>query len=46
MHPHCIGHASRIVILEELIRYIRGHEGVWFARHDEIARYCKAEAGI
>ena len=20
--------------------------GIWFARHDEVARYCKAEAGM
>lgn len=46
MHPHCIGHSSRIRILEELIQYMRGHAGIWFARHDEIARYCKAEAGL
>lgn len=46
MHPHVIGHSSRIQILEELIRHIRAHPGIWFARHDEVARYCKEQAGM
>ena len=40
MHPHYIGHRSRIAMLDELVRYIRGHDGVWFATHAEVARYC------
>ena len=40
MHPHIIGHRSRIHVLEQLIRHIRSHAGVWFARHADIARYC------
>ena len=46
MHPHVIGHSSRIQILEELIGHIRSRPGVWFARHDRIARYCKEKAGL
>lgn len=46
MHPHIIGHSSRLQILEELIRHIRSHPGIWFARHDEVARYCKAQATL
>jgi peptidoglycan/xylan/chitin deacetylase (PgdA/CDA1 family) len=46
MHPHVIGHSSRIQILEELIQYMRSHAGIWFARHDEVARYCKEKAGL
>jgi peptidoglycan/xylan/chitin deacetylase (PgdA/CDA1 family) len=42
MHPHISGYRSRIWILEELIRYIRSHAGVWFATHAEIVRYAKA----
>jgi hypothetical protein len=41
MHPHIIGHRSRIVILEELIEHISSVDGVWFATHRaaaEIAR--------
>ena len=44
MHPHIIGHRSRIARLEELIRYMKGMPGVWFATHEEVARYCKASA--
>lgn len=44
MHPHIIGHRSRLRVLEELIRYIRSHTGVWFATHAEVARYCKDNA--
>jgi peptidoglycan/xylan/chitin deacetylase (PgdA/CDA1 family) len=44
MHPHVIGYRSRVWILEELIRYIQGHEKVWFATHADIARYAKAHA--
>ncbi|MGI9476460.1 MAG: polysaccharide deacetylase family protein [Hyphomicrobiaceae bacterium] len=46
MHPHVIGHHSRIQILEELIQHIRSHTGVWFASHAEVARYCKQQAGL
>ena len=44
MHPHVTGYRSRIWILEELIRYMRGHEGVWFATHADIVRYAKANS--
>jgi peptidoglycan/xylan/chitin deacetylase (PgdA/CDA1 family) len=38
MHPHVIGHRSRIVMLERLITYMKSRPGVWFATHEEIAR--------
>ena len=41
MHPHITGHRSRMAVLERLIEHIRGHEGIWFATHAEIAQYCK-----
>jgi peptidoglycan/xylan/chitin deacetylase (PgdA/CDA1 family) len=44
LHPHVSGYRSRIWILEELIRHMRSHEGVWFATHAEIAAYAKANA--
>lgn len=44
MHPHFIGHRSRIQILEELIRHIRSHSGVWFATHADVARWCREQA--
>ena len=46
MHPHIIGHRSRISLLEELVEYMRGHPGVWFATHAEVAQYVKTEAGM
>lgn len=45
LHPHVIGHRSRLVLVEELIDHIRGHPGVWFATHEEVARFCLAAAG-
>ncbi|MCP2520611.1 polysaccharide deacetylase [Candidatus Aminicenantes bacterium AC-335-A11] len=39
MHPHVIGHRSRILMLEKLIRYMKSHPKVWFATHEQIARY-------
>lgn len=46
MHPHHIGHRSRIFILDEVIRLARSLPGVWFATHEEVARWCAAEAGL
>jgi peptidoglycan/xylan/chitin deacetylase (PgdA/CDA1 family) len=42
MHPHISGYRSRIWVLDELIRYIRSHAGVWFATHADVVRYAKA----
>jgi peptidoglycan/xylan/chitin deacetylase (PgdA/CDA1 family) len=44
MHPHIIGHRSRMAILEELVRHMKATPGVWFATHEEVARYCKEHA--
>jgi peptidoglycan/xylan/chitin deacetylase (PgdA/CDA1 family) len=44
MHPHIIGHRSRMAILEELVRHMKSTPGVWFATHEEVARYCKEHA--
>jgi peptidoglycan/xylan/chitin deacetylase (PgdA/CDA1 family) len=38
-HPHIIGHRSRILILEELISHIQSFDDVWFATHEQVARY-------
>jgi peptidoglycan/xylan/chitin deacetylase (PgdA/CDA1 family) len=46
MHPHHIGHRSRIFILDEIIRHAKSLPGVWFATHEEIARWCATEAGL
>jgi peptidoglycan-N-acetylglucosamine deacetylase len=44
MHPHVIGHRSRMSVLEELIQHMRSRAGVWFGTHEDIARYVKAQA--
>jgi peptidoglycan/xylan/chitin deacetylase (PgdA/CDA1 family) len=46
MHPHVIGHRSRIVVLEELLDYATGHQGIWFATHAQVASYVAAQAGL
>jgi hypothetical protein len=46
MHPHVIGHRSRIWILEEIVRLAKALDGVWFATHADVARYCKQEARL
>lgn len=46
MHPHIIGHRSRMVILERLINHIQAKGDVWFATHRETADYVKGQAGI
>mgnify|MGYP001350145521 CR=1 FL=1 len=32
-------------VLEELVQYMRSRPGVWFATHEQIARYVKDQAG-
>jgi len=46
MHPHIIGHRSRMSVLEELIQHMRSRPGVWFATHEQIARYVKEHTGL
>jgi len=38
-HPFVIGRASRIMLLEELVAYIRRFRGVWFTTCEGIARW-------
>jgi len=46
MHPHIIGHRSRIAILEELVDYIGDHTAVWWASHADIAVYVRDDAAV
>jgi peptidoglycan/xylan/chitin deacetylase (PgdA/CDA1 family) len=41
MHPFYTGHRSRALWLGKLIAYMKSKPGVWFATHEEIARYVK-----
>jgi peptidoglycan/xylan/chitin deacetylase (PgdA/CDA1 family) len=45
MHPHITGHRSRVAGLEKLIAHMKSRPGVWFATHEQIARYLKSGAG-
>lgn len=42
MHPQLIGRPGRLRMLERLIKYIRGFEGVWFATGAEVAAFWAA----
>ncbi len=46
MHPHVIGHRSRIVVLEALIEHIKTKGDVWFGTHADAARWVREHAGI
>jgi peptidoglycan/xylan/chitin deacetylase (PgdA/CDA1 family) len=37
VHPFCIGRHPRMAMLDELIGYIKSHDGVWFAHHLDVA---------
>ncbi len=37
LHPHIIGHRSRLLVLRELFEHIRRHDDVWCATHAQIA---------
>lgn len=43
MHPKIIGHRSRILMLEKLIQHILSRKNVWFATHEDIAKYVLRE---
>lgn len=44
MHPHVIGHRSRMAVLTELVDHISARPGVWFATHAQVAEYALAHA--
>jgi peptidoglycan-N-acetylglucosamine deacetylase len=46
MHPHVIGHRSRIKALEILIAHMKSKPGVWYATHESVANYVKQSAGL
>ena len=46
MHPHIVGHRSRIVALEGLIEHIRSRGGAWFGTHEAAARWVREQAGM
>jgi len=38
LHPFLIGRPGRIEVFDELMTYVKKHEGVWFATTEQIAR--------
>jgi hypothetical protein len=46
MHPHITGHRSRAAALDQLIVHMRSRPGVWFATHEQVARYVRSQAGL
>ena len=42
LHPHNIGRPNAAKHLDEALRYILGHEGVWNTTADDIAEYYMA----
>jgi peptidoglycan/xylan/chitin deacetylase (PgdA/CDA1 family) len=45
MHPHIMGHRSRVALLERLIQHIKTKPGVWFATHEQVARHVRSLMG-
>lgn len=41
MHPHVMGHRSRVAALDRLIRHMKSKPRVWFATHEDVANYVK-----
>ncbi len=41
MHPFLAGRPSGLIVLERLIRHLRGFPRVWWAKLSEIAAYCQ-----
>src|SRR5688572_26933373 len=48
MHPHVIGHRSRMVALEQLIDHIKAKGGnrVWWATHAAASEYVRAQSKL
>jgi peptidoglycan-N-acetylglucosamine deacetylase len=45
MHPHVIGHRSRMAVLTELVDHITARPGVWFATHAQTAEHALHSSG-
>jgi peptidoglycan-N-acetylglucosamine deacetylase len=44
-HPRFAGRPAKIRALDRLINHIKGHEGIWFARCEEVAEIARQWAG-
>ena len=43
LHPHIMGHRSRVALLDELIAHMKSEGRVWFATHEQIANHVKGK---
>ncbi|NRD27098.1 polysaccharide deacetylase [Frigoribacterium sp. VKM Ac-2836] len=41
LHPHIIGHRSRLRVLDELLAHIRSVDDVWFGTHADLAAHVR-----
>ena len=46
LHPFLVGRPGRIEVFDELMAYVKKHEGIWFATTEEVARRVLECAGI
>jgi peptidoglycan-N-acetylglucosamine deacetylase len=46
LHPFLVGRPGRIEVFDELMAYVKRHEGVWFATTEQIARRVLECAGL
>jgi peptidoglycan/xylan/chitin deacetylase (PgdA/CDA1 family) len=44
MHPHVIGHRSRLPLLGRLIEHMKQKGNCWFATHAQVAAWCRDQA--
>lgn len=44
MHPHVIGHRSRVPLLRRLVEHMKTKGGCWFATHAQVAAWCRDRA--
>jgi hypothetical protein len=44
-HPWISGRASRVQVIEDLVKLMRRQKGVWFATCEEIARWHEGRRG-
>lgn len=41
MHPHIMGHRSRVALLDRLVQHMKSKQGVWFATHEQVALHVR-----
>jgi hypothetical protein len=44
MHPHVIGHRSRMPLLSRLVNHMKQRGGCWFAAHAQVGEWCHDQA--